>query len=345
MKSKVLIVDDDEINVDVLEKLLRDDYVLATAQSGEGCLEKTDEFAPDVVLLDIMLPGMDGYETCRRLRAGGHGSTPQIVLVSAKASTQERLRGYEAGADDYVTKPFDHDELRAKVRVHARLGHALADLAVANASIAAHVANLEDVVQKRTGQLQTANDRLADLARELAEANVELARQARVDPLTRLLNRAAWQEIAQQEQERARRHDRPYSIAMIDVDHFKLFNDSQGHHAGDDCLSQVAGAITSASRVSEIVGRYGGEEFVVLAPETTSDGAVVLAERIRRAIAELDITHPASPTAGHVTVSIGFASGVDVPWEVLLKQADDALYQAKANGRNQVCAAHEPALM
>ena len=345
MKNKVLIVDDDEINVDVLVKLLQDHYVLATARSGERCLEKTDGFAPDVVLLDIMLPGIDGYETCRRLRTGGNGRIPQIVLVSAKASTQERLRGYEAGADDYVTKPFDHDELRAKVRVHARLGHALADLAVANASIAAHVADLEQVVQERTVELQKANDRLQDLARALAEANVELTRQARVDPLTRLLNRAAWQEIAQQEQERARRYDRPYSIAMIDVDHFKLFNDSQGHPAGDDCLCQVARAVISESRATEIVGRYGGEEFVVLAPETDHDGALVLVERIRRAIAELDIAHPASPTAGHVTVSIGIASGVDAPWEGLLKQADAALYGAKANGRDQVCAAGEPARM
>ena len=339
MRSRVLVCDDDTINLEVVRELLQDDYEVATVQSGEACLAQIWEFQPDVLLLDIMMPGLDGYETCRRVLAEANGSTPQIIFVSARTSTEERLTGYGVGADDYISKPFDLDELRAKVRIHARLRNAIVGLGRAKEQIEAHSNELERLVMERTAELQTAKERLEGLARELAASNAELAMQARLDPLTKLLNRMAWDEIADREQERSQRFDHPYSIVMIDIDHFKAYNDSKGHQAGDDCLRWVARSIASACRTTEFVGRYGGEEFAVLVPETDLDDGRVLAERIRGAIQELSISHPASPTIDRVTVSIGVASGATGSWEDLLKEADIALYGAKKNGRNRVCAA------
>lgn len=341
--AKVLICDDDTINIEVLRELLQDDYEIASASSGEACLVKLSVFRPDVLLLDIMMPGLDGHETCRRIVAASNEGTPQIILVSARTSTEERLTGYKAGADDYICKPFDHDELRAKVRIHARLRRALVGLTDAKAKLERHASDLERLVHERTAELQTAKEQSEDLARRLAGSNTELALLARFDSLTKLLNRTAWNEIAQREQERSQRYDHPYSIMMIDIDHFKAYNDSQGHGAGDDCLRQVAREIANRCRASEFVGRYGGEEFVVLAPETDLDGARVLAERIQGAIEELNISHPASPTTDRVTVSIGVASGAARSWEDILREADAALYSAKRNGRNQVCAAQTTA--
>ena len=198
---------------------------------------------------------------------------------------------------------------------------------------------LERLVHERTADLESARNRLEDLARELAKRNSELALQARVDPLTKLLNRTAWDESADREQERSQRCNRSYSIVMIDVDHFKAYNDSQGHQAGDECLRRVARSIASVCRTTECVGRYGGEEFVVLVPETNLEGGRLLAERIRGAIAEMNISHPASPTIDRVTVSVGVASSAVKSWVHLLTEADDALYSAKKIGRNQVCVA------
>jgi len=337
--AKVLVCDDDPINLEVVRELLQDDYEIATVESGEACLAKLLEFRPDVLLLDIMMPGIDGYETCRRIVTASNDRVPQIIFVSARTSTEERLKGYEAGADDYISKPFDHEELRAKVGVQARLRRALVGLTDAKANIETHASDLERLVHERTAELRIAKEQYENLARKLAESNSELATLARVDSLTKLLNRAAWDEIAQQEEERSQRYNHSFSIVMIDIDHFKAYNDSQGHGAGDDCIRQVAQGIANQCRAAEFVGRYGGEEFVVLAPETDLDGGRVLAERIRGAIEELNISHPASSTMDRVTVSIGVVSGAAGSWEGLWKEADAALYTAKKNGRNQVCAA------
>jgi diguanylate cyclase (GGDEF)-like protein len=341
--AKVMVCDDDSINLEVVRELLQDDYEVACVEGGEACLVMLPDFQPDILMLDLMMPGIDGYETCRRIVAASPESVPQIILVSARTSSAERVRGYEVGADDYICKPFDHDELRAKVAVQARLRRALVGLTDAKAKIEMHATDLERLVHERTAELLVAKEQSEELARKLAESNCELAVLARVDSLTRLLNRAAWDEIAQREQDRSRRYHHPFSIVIIDVDYFKFYNDSQGHGAGDDCLRSVAGEIAHQCRLAEYVGRYGGEEFVVLAPNTDLEGGLVLAERIRGAIERLNISHPASPTCDRVTVSVGVACRTAGSWASCLKAADAALYSAKRDGRNQVCAAPMPA--
>jgi len=203
-------------------------------------------------------------------------------------------------------------------------------------------ANYELEVQKQQLRAQQQdllyqNEEMEELTRKLGEANAQLTLLVRIDPLTHLLNRRAWQEAVETEHGRADRYGRPYSIVILDVDHFKRFNDSQGHQAGDVCLERVAASVSETCRSCDAVGRYGGEEFVVLAPETDHPAAVALAERIRQAVFDLNIPHAASPVVPQVTVSAGVAACHGDSWESVVKRADDALYAAKDAGRNQVC--------
>jgi len=266
------------------------------------------------VLLDMTMPGRDGLETCRAIKANPDTAPIPIIFVTGHSDSEHIVRAFSAGGSDYVTKPIRIDELLARITVQLRLREA------------------EKNLVERNGQLE-------GLTSQLAEMNAELARQARVDSLTRLLNRNTWNQAAEAEHERAVRHERVYSILMLDVDYFKLLNDSQGHRAGDDCLRALSAAIAGACRKSDVAGRYGGEEFVVLAPETRAEAAILLAERIRQAIWDLSLPHPASP-AGRVTVSIGVAEFELGSLSDAMGRADKALYLAKRSGRNLVYGRH-----
>ncbi|MBN2561508.1 MAG: diguanylate cyclase [Phycisphaerae bacterium] len=181
-----------------------------------------------------------------------------------------------------------------------------------------------------------AEEELRKKNKRMEELNAELTILSRADPLTTLYNRRAWEEALTREHDRFRRHGCTYSIIMIDVDNFKAFNDCQGHQAGDECLRSVAGSIAASCRRVDVVGRYGGEEFTVLAPDTRLETGVKLAERIRKAIWALDLSHPCSPTAERVTISLGVAESTAGCWEHVLRASDDALYLAKRAGRNMV---------
>jgi len=185
-------------------------------------------------------------------------------------------------------------------------------------------------------EIEKANCEMEQLTKKLAEANSELNMLVRVDPLTKLLNRRAWEENAEQEQQRAMRNGPPFSIIMLDVDHFKKFNDTQGHQPGDDCLVQVARRLMATCRAVDHVGRYGGEEFIVLAPDTDRNETLQLAERLREAIYGMNLPHPSSPTADRVTVSVGAATNNGETLEKVIKRADTAMYAAKQAGRNRV---------
>jgi putative two-component system response regulator len=170
MRPRILIVDDSDINLKVLVRLLKDSYELSQAKSGEECLARLREFEPDLVLLDIMMPGMDGYETCQRIKSSPLGKFTQVVLVSAKGTAAERMQGYEVGADDYVVKPFDHEELLAKVRVQFRLRKTVEDLWQANAKIHQFNVQLERIIEERTAEIVATRDITVLALAKLAES-------------------------------------------------------------------------------------------------------------------------------------------------------------------------------
>ena len=273
--QKILIVDDNPTNIVMLSKPLSAvGYNVLSANDGFQAVTMATEQMPDLILLDVMMPKRDGLEVCRLLKAQETTASIPIIFVTGESESDKIVSAFAAGGVDYTTKPFRIDEVLARVSVHLSLQRA------------------EREAAERTAELEL-------MTAQLAEKNIQLTQQNRIDPLTKILNRGAWEESSQIEHQRSQRCGHTYCIVMIDVDHFKLFNDTQGHSAGDDCLQQIASAIASECRSTDLVGRYGGEEFVLLLPETEADGAT-LAERVRRTIWQLTIPHASSPTADRV---------------------------------------------
>lgn len=296
-RPKILIVDDVPSNIQVLSHILKDDYDIYFAMDGVKALELVVARQPDLVLLDIMMPGMDGYEVCSEIKANPLTCDIPVIFVSARGEVEDETRGLEAGAIDFITKPISAPIVKARVRNHLLLKHQ------------------------------------ADLLRRLSF----------LDGLTGIGNRRRFDEIFSREWRRCMRSGQPVAVIMVDVDHFKAYNDCYGHHAGDECLRAVAAMLDAvAQRPGDFAARYGGEEFVCLLPETDGDGACMVAERLRDIVTARAIPHAASATAPYVTISIGYAAAVptdETEPQSLLAQADEALYTAKKSGRNRVCGA------
>ena len=272
------------------------------ARSGEEALQLLENTPVDMIIMDVEMPGLNGFETTRLIREWLAGHWIPIIFVTGLNEDENYREGIEAGGDDYLIKPVSYMIIKAKIR---------------------------------------AMERIAEMRDQLHRLNAELEALSQLDSLTQIYNRRTFNELAQQQWSLAKRHQQPISALMIDVDHFKLFNDHYGHPAGDSCLKKVSQAIKSCiHRSSDIFGRYGGEEFVVLLPETDAKGAERVAQAIGEALEQLALRHDVSPTASHVTASIGGATclrttGHDL--EELIKSADRALYKAKRAGRNRCC--------
>ena len=270
------------------------------ARSGEEALQLLENTPVDMIIMDVEMPGLNGFETTRLIREWLAGHWIPIIFVTGLNEDENLREGIEAGGDDYLIKPVSFMIIKAKIR---------------------------------------AMERIAEMRDQLHQLNAELEALSQLDSLTQIYNRRTFNELAQQQWSQAKRHQQPISALMIDVDHFKLFNDHYGHPAGDACLKKVSQAIKSCiQRSSDIFGRYGGEEFVVLLPETDAKGAQRVAQAISEALEQLALRHDVSPTANHVTASIGGATclrttGHDL--EELIKNADRALYKAKRTGRNR----------
>lgn len=311
----ILVVDDTPADALLLSKsLAQSGYAILTARNGRDAIRTAVETLPDLIFLDMTMPEMDGIATCCELKGNTATGQIPIIFVTAHADSERIVKAFAAGGSDYVTKPIRTNEILARLSVQLRLREAEESLVLRNKE-------------------------LESLTKQLAETNETLARQSRIDELTNVLNRRGWDEAAQIEHERALRYGRPYSILMLDVDSFKSFNDSLGHAKGDRCLRQIAEVTAGSCRTTDLVGRYGGEEFVVLATETSAEAGVRLAERIRQSVWSLSIRHPGSP-AGRVTISLGVAGGPEGSLRELLRSADECLYRAKNGGRNLVYGRH-----
>ncbi|ALJ36203.1 diguanylate cyclase [Azospirillum brasilense] len=294
-RSKILVVDDIPSNVHVLSRILKDEHDIYFATDGAKALELAQSRLPDLVLLDIMMPGMDGYEVCSRLKTDPVTRDIPVIFISAKSEVEDETYGLEVGAIDFISKPISPPIVKARVRNHLLL------------------------------------KRQTDLLRTLSFN----------DGLTGIANRRRFDEVLLREWRRCGRAQLPLSLIMLDVDQFKPYNDHYGHQAGDECLRAVAQLLAEQMmRPGDLIARYGGEEFVCLLPETDEDGAVQVAERLRRTVADRRLPHAVSHVADHVTISLGVATArpmLDDTPERLTQLADGLLYEAKRAGRNRVC--------
>ena len=308
----VLVVDDEPINRQVLRNhLLLEDYHVVEAAGGEEALAAFADATPDLVLLDVMMPRMSGFEVCRQLRQARGPADLPVIYLSARTQLADRLSGFESGASDYLTKPVAKAELVARVRTHLHL-------------LDTH-RNLEIKVAERTEELQ--------------RLNAILERLAAIDGLTGLMNRRRFDEAIEHAWADHQRRGAWLSILLVDIDFFKGFNDHYGHQHGDATLVAVAQALArGVERTVDVVARYGGEEFVLILSDTPPAGAQRVAAGLLDAVRSLRIEHVANQVAPHVTISIGVAS--EVPSESanpaeLIASADAALYRAKETGRDR----------
>ncbi|HJQ19944.1 MAG TPA: diguanylate cyclase [Gemmatimonadaceae bacterium] len=304
--GRILVVDDHEDNVELLKVRLEAwGYSVDTAHDGAEALQAVDQSPPDLILLDVMMPTIDGNEVARRVKQNPALPFIPIIMQTALDSTESKVEGLEAGADDYITKPIEFAELKARLRSMLR------------------IKRLQEELEERE--------------RQLLEANERLRHMSRTDGLTGLDNRRYIEQQMEQMFAHGERLAEPLSCVMCDLDRFKSVNDEHGHHAGDAVLKQFAGILKREAREIDRVGRYGGEEFIVLLPGTVLDASVTFAERVRKAVE----AHTFVFDGGSIrrTASFGVA-GAPHPrvthGDGLMRAADDALYVAKETGRNRV---------
>jgi diguanylate cyclase (GGDEF)-like protein len=312
-RQRVLVVDDTLANIEILYKILQGDYDVFFAKNGPDALKVVRREQPDLILLDVMMPEMDGYQVCTLLKGDPLTARIPVIFITAMGSEEDQTRGLDCGAIDYLTKPISPPIVRARVRNHL--------------------------------ELKRSRDLLEDLSRELSEKNLELGRLAREDGLTGLANRRHFDDIFEAELKRAFRSRQSLSLILCDVDYFKRYNDHYGHVAGDKCL-QIIGATLRATfmRAGDLPARYGGEEFAIILPEITPENACLLAEKLRQKMIAQAIPHAFSDANEVVTFSLGVAGGVvtkehNAEW--FIATADRALYLSKENGRNRVTMAQE----
>jgi diguanylate cyclase (GGDEF)-like protein/PAS domain S-box-containing protein len=443
-KATILIVDDVPENVILLNRVLQSEgYAVQTAENGSQALAITQRTPPDLILLDINLPDADGFDVCARLKSNEQTSQIPVMFISALDDAEGKVRAFQLGGVDYITKPFNFEEVLARVETHLSIQALRRSLEEANQKLARHVEELtrsqqrlrqeqsklnafisalpnlpficdaegrfleiltrheellpckaEEMKNRLVSEIfpekeaevilgairraveseqpqvieykvpvlagderwfegrvalmekeENDSSKVVFVATEITERVLlyqEVQRLANHDVLTGCYNRRHFMNLAQQEFQRATRYQHALAFIMFDIDHFKHFNDRYGHPAGDQLLCALVNLCQASLRAVDILGRYGGEEFTILMPETTREAAMHAAERLRSNVAGMPLDF--LPEETHVTISLGVAgydpaSNTPTSLELLIKQADDALYAAKAAGRNCVRAA------
>lgn len=294
IKQTILIVDDAIENRMLLKKLLRKKYEILEASSGEAALQIIfSDNLPDLILLDVNMAGMNGYEVCQVLKSNKNTEFIPVIFITGNDDERDEVRGFEVGAVDYIKKPFSPLIVNVRIQTHLEL--------------------------KRN--------------RDILESYSFL------DGLTGISNRRRFNEYLETSWQFNARESFPLSIILIDIDHFKKYNDFYGHLAGDECLKKVARELTrSVGRKLDLVARYGGEEFGCILPNTKKEGALKVAERMRTNILSLGIEHVHNEEYKIVTISLGVATTIPESgssFEILIKKADEALYISKESGRNK----------
>lgn len=303
-RARVLLVEDDPLQGKATkESLEKIGYEVAWVRDGAGAIKAVKTSDPDIILLDLVMPVMDGYEVCRWLKLNEETKGVPVIMLTVKKDLSDKISGLRVGADDYLPKPYNELELNARIYACLR------------------TKALQDELRKKNSQLES--------------LLTKLERMAITDALTGLNNRYRFHESLAKEFERSRRYSTPFSLVMFDIDHFKKVNDDYGHLTGDMVLKEISNVLLQSMREIDTAARYGGEEFMAILPNTRKDDAVMLAERMRKTISLCKF----HPVAEPVTVSIGISGMPDEAVgseDRLIRCADFALYNAKKNGRNRI---------
>ncbi|TDI87362.1 MAG: diguanylate cyclase [Caldithrix sp.] len=307
-KSKsILVVDDVPVNIQLLNTYLSSEgYNVVTASDGAEAIEQVQQHAPDLILLDVMMPKMNGFDVCKFLKSQELTRFIPVIMVTALNEVEDKVKGIDSGADDFISKPFNKLELLARVRSLLRIKY------------------LHDELQEKVIQLQQAKEELRQLAI--------------TDGLTGLYNYRYFKEQLEQELNRARRHELNVSLTMIDIDHFKHYNDTNGHPAGDKVLKTIGALLKDNIRNIDMAIRYGGEEFALVLVETNKDAAKIVAEKIRKLVEKSAFKFEKRQPLKKITISSGVATfpGDAADFDSLVNTADQRLYLAKQAGRNTV---------
>jgi two-component system chemotaxis response regulator CheY len=305
---RVLVAEDSALTRAMLSNALTAmGHECLVAVDGDEAWARFQASGADVIISDRLMPGLDGLELCRRVRERPGDTYTYFVFLTALTHKSEILEGMYEGADDYLPKPLDLDELRARL-----------------------------IAAERVTALHR---RLAEQAQALEQSNRALFEIARTDPLTGLGNRLLMAETLTSLQAHVTRYGGSYALALCDLDRFKAYNDILGHIEGDQALRTIASVLKQTIRDTDSIFRYGGEELLVVLPEQTLDSAALAGERLRRAISAIALPHPHNLPYGIVTLSIGIAAfeGTGaLDFEAIIAEADTALYEAKRSGRNRV---------
>ena len=294
-KNSVLIVDDENLQIKALAHLLEDEYEIFVAKNGKAAIEVAEKHKPDLILLDILMPGMDGYEAISVLKTNPKTKNIPVIFTTGLRNEEDEIKGLSHDVADYITKPFNQQIVKLRVK----------------------------------NQIKIVNQMQA------------IERLSRIDQLSNVPNRRYFVERMEADWGSAIRKFQPLSILMLDIDHFKKYNDNYGHSQGDNAIRAAAKVISgSLNRPADFVARYGGEEFVVLLPDTDQNGAAQIAERIRANIENCEIPkHESTEEPTKITVSIGtntLVPKINDSLDLFISKADDALYKSKENGRNRV---------
>ena len=301
---RILIIDDSKLIAHLAKNILsKRGHEVLLAGDGETGFDMANDNKPDLILLDLILPGIDGYEVCRRIKNNSPTADIPVIMLTSKTEHADKVRGLEMGALDYVTKPFDEGELVARVNTHLRI---------------------------------------KELHESLQEKNRLLLEMANRDGLTGLYNHRYFQETISKDFKKALRYKESLSCIMFDIDHFKKFNDTYGHQTGDVVLKTLGGLVKNLMRESDLAARYGGEEFALLLYHTVASDAYQIAERLRKTVEQHKFQADDLVLSVNISVGVASYYHPEISdAKTLIECADKALYKAKEEGRNKVVAFEE----